>query len=62
MVTPHSFVNVLFSFELGTLLLDAGLFLALLHEERQHVMQQTTMVQLLWQQQVDRLSSVDRPH
>ena len=59
---PQSFVNVLFSFELESLLLHAGPFLALLHEERQRVMQRTATVQLLWQRQVDGLSSADHPH
>ena len=53
MVTIQSFINALLSFELGSLLLRAGLFLVLLHEDSQCAMQQAAAVQLLWQQQVD---------
>ena len=61
-ITPQGFTNVWLSLKLGSLFLRAGLFFALLHGERQRVMQRAAMVQLLWQQQVDGLSNVSPPH
>ena len=61
-ITLQSFINALFSFELGSLLVCIGLFLALLHEGRQRVLQRAAVVQLLWLQQEDGLSSANPLH